>query len=57
MKNATEVDGGVGALVWCGGAYNDRNGCDGATQVQRFPIHALKLPLQLMELGGGGRDL
>ncbi len=34
----------VGALVWRGGAYNDGNGCGGAGQVQRFPIHALELP-------------
>ncbi len=40
---------GWGALVWHSGAYNDGNGCGGAVQVQHFPMHTLKLPLQLME--------
>ncbi len=40
--------------MWCGGAYNDGNGCGGAAQVQYFPMHALKLPLQLIRVGGRG---
>ncbi len=34
----------MGVLVWRGSAYNDGNGCGGAAQTQRFPIHALELP-------------
>ncbi len=41
------------ALVWHCGAFNDGNGCGGTTQAQRFPMHALKLLLLLMEYGGG----
>ncbi len=39
--------------VWRSGAYNGGNGWGGRAQAQSFPMHALKLPLQLMEWGGG----
>ncbi len=41
------------ALVRRSSAYNDGNGCSSMAQAQRFPMHAFKLPLQLVEWGEG----
>ncbi len=42
---------GTGVVRQC---LNDGNSCGGTGQGQRFSMHTLKLPLQLIECEGGG---